>query len=66
MLRGFQRLAPIAAGAAVKVTFAVDVARDLWLVNLTLHKVVEPGDFKLMIGASSDDIRLTGNLTVTA
>ena len=66
VLRGFQRLPPIAPGAAVKVTFAVDVARDLWLVNLTLHKVVEPGSFKLMVGASSDDIRQTGNLTVTA
>ncbi len=29
-----------------------------------MHWVVEPGDFTLMVGASSTDIRLNGTLTV--
>ena len=30
------------------------------MYNAQLEEVVEPGDFKVMIGASSDDIRLEG------
>jgi beta-glucosidase len=34
------------------------------MLDNDLKKVVEPGDFRLMIGASSKDIRLRGVLTV--
>jgi len=36
----------------------------LSMLDLDLKKTVEPGDFRLMIGASSADIRLRGILTV--
>lgn len=34
------------------------------LINADMQRVVEPGDFTLMLGAASDDIRLTMNLNV--
>lgn len=37
---------------------------DLSIVNKEMNRVVEPGDFTLMIGASSDDIRLKNRITV--
>ena len=37
---------------------------DLSMFDKNLKKVVEPGDFKIMIGCSSEDIRLSGTLNV--
>ncbi|HLM98831.1 MAG TPA: glycoside hydrolase family 3 C-terminal domain-containing protein [Bryobacteraceae bacterium] len=37
---------------------------DLSLLNRQLVRVVEPGEFKVMIGHSSEDIRLTGSFEV--
>lgn len=37
---------------------------ELKMLNKDLHWVVEPGEFIVMIGASSEDIRLEGNFTV--
>ena len=34
------------------------------MYNAALEEVVEPGDFKVMVGASSDDIRLEGMFTL--
>jgi beta-glucosidase len=31
-----------------------------------MHFVVEPGAFRVMIGASSEDIRLTGEFSIIA
>jgi len=36
----------------------------LSMPDIDLKKVVEPGDFRMMIGASSKDIRLRGIVTV--
>jgi beta-glucosidase len=36
----------------------------LSMLDRDLKSVVEPGDFRIMIGASSKDIRLRGILTV--
>jgi beta-glucosidase len=63
-LRGFERIPPIAPGESTHVVFELDVLRDLWLVNLKLDKVVEPGSFTLMIGGASDAIQLNAELTV--
>ena len=45
------------------VTFNL-TKQELSMYNAQLEEVVEPGDFKVMIGASSDDIRLEGMFTL--
>ncbi len=62
-LCGFERV-HLAAGETREVTFNIQ-PRDLQLLNQDNHWVVEPGDFKVMIGASSTDIRLSDRFTVT-
>ncbi|HTL69145.1 MAG TPA: glycoside hydrolase family 3 N-terminal domain-containing protein [Lacunisphaera sp.] len=63
-LRGFARVA-LAPGEAKTVHFTLKPA-DLQLFNRESQWVVEPGRFTVMIGASSSDIRLRGNFTMTA
>lgn len=46
-----------------KVTFVL-TEEDFFLVNYTLKKVVESGNFHLMIGAASNDIRLQNVILV--
>jgi len=36
----------------------------LSMYDINLQQVVEPGDFRIMIGASCNDIRLRGMVTV--
>jgi beta-glucosidase len=36
------------------------------MLDKNMKWIVEPGDFRIMIGASSKDIRLMENLTVVA
>jgi len=62
-LRGFERVR-IPAGQVVKVSFSIDVKRDLWLINRAYEKVVEPGTFKIMVGGASDLIQQSGKLEV--
>ncbi|MEP3836186.1 MAG: glycoside hydrolase family 3 N-terminal domain-containing protein [Algibacter sp.] len=61
-LKGFQRIA-LKAGESKTVTFTLD-ADALSMLDIDLKRVVEPGDFRIMIGASSKDIRLRKILTV--
>jgi beta-glucosidase len=63
-LRGFQRLPPIAPGATVPVTLELVASRDLWLIDLEMRKVVEPGQFTVMVGGASDAIQQTATFTV--
>lgn len=56
-LRGFERV-NLKPGESKNVSFTLH-PRDLQLLNLQNKWVVEPGDFKVMIGASSTDIRLS-------
>ena len=44
-------------GESKTVTFRVD-EDDLSMLNQSMQRVVEPGDFRLMIGRSCKDIRL--------
>ncbi|GGB07611.1 glycoside hydrolase family 3 N-terminal domain-containing protein [Agarivorans gilvus] len=50
-LRGFERV-ELAAGESRQVDFSVPY-EDLALINAQLEKVVEPGAFKVLVGASS-------------
>jgi beta-glucosidase len=62
-LAGFVRV-HLAAGEEQEVRLALSPER-LLLFDQTGHWVVEPGDCRVMIGASSKDIRLRGMLTIT-
>ena len=61
-LRGFQRVA-LEAGAEKEVKFTL-YPDDLALWNKEMKRVVESGEFKIMIGAASDDIRLESSFEV--
>jgi beta-glucosidase len=62
-LKGFTRI-HLKPGETQTVRFAV-APQALTMLDRDLRPVVEPGDFRIMIGASSKDIRLRGILTVT-
>ncbi|NDU98062.1 glycoside hydrolase family 3 N-terminal domain-containing protein [Spirosoma terrae] len=55
-LKKFARI-PLKAGEQKTVTFQLR-ASDLMLLNSAMNWVAEKGDFTVLIGASSDDIRL--------
>lgn len=61
-LRGFERV-HLKPGESKTVDFYLpDERLAIW--DGQMHFVVEPGTFRVMIGSSSEDIRLTGELTV--
>lgn len=55
-LKGFRRIY-LKAGESKEVGFLIN-SEMLSMLNKELKKVVEPGDFRIMIGASCKDIRL--------
>ncbi|HCL06196.1 MAG TPA: beta-1,3-glucosyltransferase [Chitinophagaceae bacterium] len=61
-LKGFERIR-LKAGESRKVFFKV-LPEHLSLFDADMKKVIESGDFRLMIGSSSRDIKLKGNLIV--
>ncbi|MEO9022891.1 MAG: glycoside hydrolase family 3 N-terminal domain-containing protein [Ginsengibacter sp.] len=61
-LRGFDRI-HLNAGETKTATFTL-TPDDLSIWNRDMHFVVEPGTFKVMVGASSEDIRLNGEFEV--
>lgn len=63
-LVGFERV-HLKPGETKTLNFTIN-RRDMQLLNLDNNWVVEPGDFQVMIGASSEDIRLNGTYTVVA
>ena len=50
-------------GEELVVKLKID-KEDLMLWNVAMQRVLEPGDFEVYIGASSEDIRLKGSFTV--
>lgn len=54
-LKGFQRI-HLSPGETKNVIFKID-SEMLSMLDQDLHKVVEPGRFRMMVGASSKDIR---------
>lgn len=61
-LKKFERIS-IPKGESRKVSFTLD-ADDLSIVDANMKRVVEPGDFTIMIGSSSDNILLQQTITV--
>jgi beta-glucosidase len=61
-LKGFQRVS-LAPGQSTKVAFRVG-PDELRMLDRDMHWIVEPGAFRVMVGGSSKDIRLRGELVV--
>lgn len=61
-LRGFERV-ELRPNETKTVTFKLSFA-DLALWNKEMRFVVEPGTFRVMVGSSSEDIRLHGDFEV--
>lgn len=61
-LKGFQRIS-LEPGEEKEISFSI-TPDLLKMLNEQMKWVVEPGDFRIMIGASSKDIRLRDILTV--
>ena len=62
-LKGFQRIR-LQPGESRELSFAL-TPELLSMPDENLNTVIEPGDFRITVGASSKDIRLRGILTVT-
>ena len=62
-LKGFQRIT-LKSGEKTTVKFVVS-PEQLAFVNRGMKMVVEPGTFRVMVGSSSEDIKLTGSFEVT-
>lgn len=62
MLRGFERV-PLESGESKKVTFHLG-PEAFSMLDRNFNKVIEPGVFDILVGASSKDLRLGASLTV--
>jgi beta-glucosidase len=61
-LRGFERVS-LLTGEKKTISFQLQPS-DLALLDRSMNWVVEPGEFEIMIGSSSDDIRLRKNFLI--
>jgi beta-glucosidase len=61
-LKGFKRIG-LAPGETQTVTFVLD-ARQLGFYDQHMAYVVEPGTIEVMLGGSSQDIRLCGSFAI--
>ena len=61
-LRGFERIS-LEAGETRAISFEIR-GKDMEILGADGDWVVEPGDFEVMIGSSSEDIRMRGQFTV--
>ena len=65
LLKGFQKVS-LGAGGCAGVGFPLK-ASDLWTWDVVGQQwILTPGQYTVMVGSTSADIRLTGALTVTA
>jgi beta-glucosidase len=62
-LRGFQRIT-LKPGEKQNLTFKVPVEKLAFYDERTHGFLVEPGSFNIMLGSSSEDIRVTGQVEV--
>lgn len=63
-LAGFERIT-LKPGESRQVVFKIP-ARELALIDRQGHWVVEPGEFTVQVGASSEDLRLKGKFEVAS
>lgn len=61
-LKQFQKV-ELKAGEEKQINFTI-TPEDLWIIDSKMNRVVEPGDFKFMVGNSSSDIKLESTITV--
>jgi beta-glucosidase len=61
-LKGFQRI-HLAPGESREIVFTI-TPDMLTMLDQNLKRVVEPGEFRIMVGRSSTDLQLKGTLTV--
>ncbi|MBC6492014.1 glycoside hydrolase family 3 C-terminal domain-containing protein [Flavihumibacter stibioxidans] len=61
-LKAFRRL-HLQSGEKSQVSFTIG-SEELSMLNRELQRVVEPGEFRFLIGSSSRDIRLKGSVIV--
>lgn len=61
-LKGFQRIR-LLPGQSGTVQFRI-TPEQLEMYDAQLHRVIEPGDFRIMVGSSSREIRLFETLTI--
>ena len=61
-LKAFQRV-PLKAGKAREVIFTITPAM-LTMLDKNLRPVIEPGEFRVLVGSSAADIRLQGMFKV--
>ncbi|MBQ6290917.1 MAG: glycoside hydrolase family 3 C-terminal domain-containing protein [Bacteroidales bacterium] len=64
VLRGFERIT-LKPGESGTVRFTLG-PEQMVMLDKDMHWVVEPGDFEIRIGSSSEDIRLREDITVRA
>lgn len=62
-MKGFDRIT-LKLGESGIVNFKIG-PEQLSLWNREMKQVVEPGEFKIMVGSSSEDIRQNNSLWVT-
>jgi beta-glucosidase len=63
VLRGFERV-PLEPGETKTVRFVLK-PEDFELLDINMKWTVEPGAFEIMIGASSEDIKLKQEIELT-
>src|SRR6202012_1726661 len=61
-LKGFKRIS-LKPGESGTVNFNLD-SKELMLWNRQMKHVIEPGEFRVMVGSSSEDIRAKGSFYV--
>ena len=61
-LRGFERIT-LQPGESKTVTITLR-PEDLELLDANMKWIVEPGTFRVMVGRSSTDVRLTGEFEI--
>ena len=62
-LKGFSRVF-LKAGETKTVTMIIKPDEHLWLIDQNMKRIVEPGDFDFMVGASSSNIKFTQTITI--